>query len=66
MVSLNSAIEVARAGKHDRGYAIVSQEIRKLSVQTMADKVQTMLSDSNQYNVQVEEFPKASIGCCIL
>jgi len=49
ILGLNAAIEASRAGEHGRGFAIVSEEVRKLALNT---DVATKAIDSNVREVQ--------------
>ena len=60
LLSLNAAIEAARAGQHGKGFAIVAAEVRNLSIETKQaiGKVTGMIESTNSHIAEMSKFMK--------
>jgi methyl-accepting chemotaxis protein len=70
LLALNAAIEAARAGEHGRGFAVVADEVRRLSANTAkaTAEIQTMLNrlaGSVAHTRQGLEQEQQTAGACL-
>ncbi len=63
LLALNAAIEAARAGEHGRGFAVVADEVKALSVRTKetADEISGIISSFAQRVKEITEQAEQSI-----
>jgi methyl-accepting chemotaxis protein len=63
LLALNAAIEAARAGEQGRGFAVVADEVRALSVRTSesTEEISTQLSKLRQMTQSISQEMKSSL-----
>ena len=68
LLALNAAIEAARAGEHGRGFAVVADEVRKLSARsnTAADEIKNLISKVETELKGIYSETKEKTSVCIM